>query len=722
MDDGTPGPRTPNLRTPDGATADGGAGAAAPSKADSAFAASRPRPPGPGDPLLVGPFRTVAVLADQGPCRVLLARSVHGRALTVKAVRPEYAGAEGVRARLRSLLGGPDAAGHPGIAEREGGGADEDPPWLAYAHRPGIGLAETVAAAGPLAEPALRALASGLLSALAAAHAADRTHLALTPSAVLLTAGGPVLPDFGGSVRSVLRSLGMPETEPTAFRAPETLTGSDPRPRPGPVADVYALGAVLLWAATGRHHQPGSGPRLHGVPSGLRPLIAGCLRDEPDRRPSAAWAARRLAPWAPSYGAWLPVPLLAEVLWRAEYAATAEPVLPTRRRPTAAATATAEPVDAPGARPTTRRHPARRRLLIAGGAAAVAAGGGGALWAAFAPDRPKWRFAAGDGLWEPVVADPDTGTVFAIDGSHRLYAVDASTGEGLWDRQGTRPPGRRFDHGMGRIVVSMDEDLLALDARLGTRLWIVPGLGTADVVCDGTRAFAFVHERDGETVNELSALDLTTGRVRWDARHAAAFADGATLHRGTLLYSTGPLVMCKDAATGRPRWQAYVEGLSDAAPVGSGDLVWTVSRNGDIFGLALADGSVRVRAASSGSGDLSGTSRPAVAGGVLVACTTAYEVCAVDVATGRPLWTVNTPHDADRSDGIQTSPLIHRNTVLTGTGGPTVLALDLHTGAERWRFVAPRPVDSSPARIGDLLYFGCFDRGLYAVDTRHGPE
>ncbi|MFE2140292.1 PQQ-binding-like beta-propeller repeat protein [Streptomyces sp. NPDC059456] len=90
--------------------------------------------------------------------------------------------------------------------------------------------------------------------------------------------------------------------------------------------------------------------------------------------------------------------------------------------------------------------------------------------------------------------------------------------------------------------------------------------------------------------------------------------------------------------------------------------------------------------------------------------------------TGRPRWTVNAPHEPDRSDGVQTSPLIHHGTVHTGSGGNTVLALDLATGREKWRFRAPRVVDSSPARIGDLLYFGCFDRGLYAVNAIHGPE
>ncbi|MFE2140291.1 PQQ-binding-like beta-propeller repeat protein [Streptomyces sp. NPDC059456] len=116
-------------------------------------------------------------------------------------------------------------------------------------------------------------------------------------------------------------------------------------------------------------------------------------------------------------------------------------------------------------------------------------GGGAALWSALAPDRPRRRFAARDGLWKPVVADRDTGTVFAVDGSYRMHALDAATGRSLWERQGQRPAGERFDHGRGRVVVCMDDDLVALDARLGTRLWTESGIGLADVVCDGAHAY-----------------------------------------------------------------------------------------------------------------------------------------------------------------------------------------------------------------------------------------
>ncbi|MFE1556545.1 PQQ-binding-like beta-propeller repeat protein [Streptomyces sp. NPDC058734] len=131
-------------------------------------------------------------------------------------------------------------------------------------------------------------------------------------------------------------------------------------------------------------------------------------------------------------------------------------------------------------------------------------------------------------------------------------------------------------------------------------------------------------------------------------------------------------------------------------------------------------GRTRVTGLTSGRGDIDGSSRPAFADGTVIVCTTAHEVCAVDAATGTSRWRVR-PDPHPDSDGIETTPLIHGGTVYTGTGGDAVVALDLRTGRERWRFRTPRAVDSSPALLDGLLFFGCFDGGLYAVDATHGP-
>jgi hypothetical protein len=51
-----------------------------------------------------------------------------------------------------------------------------------------------------------------------------------------------------------------------------------------------------------------------------------------------------------------------------------------------------------------------------------------------------------------------------------------------------------------------------------------------------------------------------------------------------------------------------------------------------------------------------------------------------------------------------------------------VVALDVATGGVVWTFPTPRPVTSSPAAPGGVVYFGSDDFNLYAVDAASGQE
>ncbi|MFD0359096.1 PQQ-binding-like beta-propeller repeat protein, partial [Streptomyces sp. NPDC127110] len=467
-----------------------------------------------------------------------------------------------------------------------------------------------------------------------------------------------------------------------------------------------------------------------GVPGPLRRLVAACLREDPAERPPAARAAARFADRLPAYGSWLPAPLLTEILWRAEWALAADAVLPTdRHRPSAPDGAEKGPGEPGGSGSATGDGPprgartSRRRVLAwaAGAGALAVAGGGTALWAA-AGDRPRWRYAAGSGLWRPVAVDARTRTVMAVDTEFGLHGVDAATGDRRWYRSGTAPPSSWLGcDGRGRVVLQANRMLVCLDAERGSVLWSHAEIQAAEAVCDARYAYVTITERGGEEVAQLIAYDLRDGARVWDVDWYGSSSPGATLHRDAVLVRLAGTDLCLDAATGQRRWSRSIDERTAASPVGGGDLAWVTTRSGDVFGLDLATGRTRVTGLTSGRGDIDGSSRPAFADGTVIVCTTAHEVCAVDAATGTSRWRVR-PDPHPGSDGIDTTPLIHDGTVYTGTGGDAVVALDLRTGRERWRFRTPRAVDSSPALLDGLLFFGCFDGGLYAVDATHGPD
>ncbi|WP_157247056.1 serine/threonine-protein kinase [Nonomuraea typhae] len=171
------------------------------------------------------------------------------------------------------------------------------PPYLVSEFVDGPSLRQAVRAGGPYRGDELRRLATGIATAVAAIHAAGVVHRDLKPDNVLLGPDGPRVIDFGIARvldQSATSTMGVAGTPP--YMAPEVFRGQ----RAGPPADVYAWGAVMVFAATARPPFEGptdaaviyahlhTEPDLSEVPPPLRGLVARALDKDPGRRPSAA--------------------------------------------------------------------------------------------------------------------------------------------------------------------------------------------------------------------------------------------------------------------------------------------------------------------------------------------------------------------------------------------------------------------------------------------------
>ncbi|MEL5960868.1 serine/threonine-protein kinase [Streptomyces sp. CLV115] len=280
-----------------------------------------------GEPLTIGAYRLLGRLGAGGMGRVYLGRSAGGRTVAVKVVHPHFALDEQFRARFRREV---DAARRIG-AQWTAPVLDADPdapiPWVATGYVAGPALSAAVAEHGPLPENAVRTLGAGLGEALAAVHGQGLIHRDVKPSNVLLALDGPRLIDFGiahaiGATAS-LTSTGVSVGSP-GYMAPEQIRGVDI----SGAADIFSLGAVLAYAATGTAPFLGDSsavllykvvheePELGELEGDLRELVAGCLAKEPEDRPTPMELARRLAPGGAAAlvaAGWLPGPLVREV-------------------------------------------------------------------------------------------------------------------------------------------------------------------------------------------------------------------------------------------------------------------------------------------------------------------------------------------------------------------------------------------------------------------------
>ncbi|MGW1777849.1 protein kinase domain-containing protein [Streptomyces sp. NPDC002143] len=332
------------------------------------------KPLRPEDPEQLGPYRLLARLGAGGMGRVYLARSSAGRTVAVKVIRPEMAEDKNFRIRFRREVAAAAAVGGVYTAPVVDAAPDDETPWLATVYVPGPTLAEAVAAHGPLPVETVLALGAGISEALIAVHAEGLVHRDLKPSNVLLAEDGPRVIDFG-----IVRARDGYELTGTGglfgsleYMCPEQATG-DPM---GPEGDVFCLGSVLAFAASG--HSPFSGAAVaallyqvvHGsadltrVPEPLDKIISLCHAKDPALRISPDRLSAACAPGGAEQvltNGWLPARVAAMV---ADHRAAARDLDHLARTPVPApvrANASAPPrasASAPAAAPAPTPAPA----------------------------------------------------------------------------------------------------------------------------------------------------------------------------------------------------------------------------------------------------------------------------------------------------------------------------------------------------------------------------
>ncbi|WP_026118685.1 WD40 repeat domain-containing serine/threonine protein kinase [Nocardiopsis salina] len=273
------------------------------------------------DPRRVGPYRIAAVIGSGAMGHVYLGLDARERPAAVKVVRPEYAYDPGFRAGFATELELARRVHGPGVPRVLAADARAEEPWLATEYVPGPSLQELVETAGPLPAPSALFAARATAGALAEVHGRGLAHLDLKPANVMAAPSGPLLIDFGiaRAVDSSHTADGNDETHiigSPGYMAPEASRGE----RPGPPADVFALGGILVWTLTGAgpfgdghpssvlYRSEHQDPDLSRVPQKWRGLLAACLDKDPERRPTSAEVLRTLGgpvDPAPAPSGWL---------------------------------------------------------------------------------------------------------------------------------------------------------------------------------------------------------------------------------------------------------------------------------------------------------------------------------------------------------------------------------------------------------------------------------
>ncbi|MGP4009809.1 outer membrane protein assembly factor BamB family protein [Streptomyces sp. 4N124] len=731
------------------------------------------------DPRRIGPFEVLGRLGAGGMGLVYLARSASGRRVAIKTVRTELAEDQLFRVRFtREVEAARAVSGFYTAAV-----VDADPraavPWLATAYVPAPSLEEIVNECGPMPAQAVRWLAAGVAEALQSIHGAGLVHRDLKPSNVLVVEDGPRVIDFGiaSGVSNTRLTMTNVAVGTPAYMSPEQA--KDSRSVTG-ASDVFSLGSMLVFAATGHAPFHGAnpvetvfmllreGPDLEGLPEELRPLIESCMQMEATGRPNPADLQAQLAPHLFGSGsddsgtasAWLPERAVSLIEARRNGRPPSKSTPGSGRSGGRAAVphppppphdpVVPAPVPAPVGAPDT--GPVR----LAGGAVPIGPGprvadaraaavkapppeaGLVASWSRPRPGVNGTEPAVGPAVPAPPPALPETaagwrpwrfrmsndvwGTPSVSDDlvyvtSFEVHALDVATGR---RRFKTRDVAWSMAVADGRIHASDGPTLYALDAREGADLWRL-----------STDAWVYSLKADRGTVitgtrgGGVQAWEASNGQKLWEITGAQTDFEspeaGPALYDGTVFVWQDARLRALDARTGDERWSYPI---GDAASCGGVPVRVAQAHDGFVYVCA----GTRVLAVDVTSGHVRWHfEAPAV-----FLCPPTF--VPGPAVTGGGVYLADylgTVYALDATDGrdrwrIATESRASIEPVLVAAGhvhvgsGKGLYTLDAVTGTPKWRFQAGGDIVGSPSVAEGRIHFGSTDHLLYTLKADDG--
>ncbi|WP_433854495.1 protein kinase domain-containing protein [Streptomyces kronopolitis] len=718
-----------------------------------------------GDPAEIGGYPLEARLGSGGMGTVFLARTSSGRPVAIKLIHPQFAADDEFRIRFRQEVAAARRVSGAFTAAVVDAAPEAEQPWMATTYIQGHTLARRIATKGPLSGAELRRLAIGLAEALRDIHRVGVVHRDLKPSNVVLSPEGPRVIDFGISravdqqtLTITGRVIGTPP-----FMSPEQL--QSPR-NVGPRSDVFSLGTLLAYAATGHGpfdadspyiaayqvvHQE---PSLEDVPMALRAVAESCLAKESHARPSAdellvllrdlptdlgqsdargvgAGRTRDMVTehhFAPPA---TPTPVTpAAVTTTAATPTAATP--PSATPPSAASTATSAGPDTGSADTSLGRRSRRRRrsVLAAAVAVAVAAIGGGVAALTAGGFGGSSGGDKGNSPAVPAAALPD--------GFEPWHKAVLGGRPDIPDELRCVARGDALFCGGGSVVATR------IRAGDGSRVWTAksPGVPTSGLhlvgaTDDTVLGYRFAaQDAPHDPPREVVAIDANKGRELWSVPSGAQ--SSAVTGRAQDAVVVGSDVVTVDAShsrfesrnahSGRVTWTSPFPAGRQCAPVPVGtQLVAMCAKNAEVDALAVRHPTLYpVDRASGTLGGPLAVNGPAVPVGVahgrLVLLhvhrkgtdLAGYDgVAQVDPASRKVTY-------SRLASTFAGTPGMADGTVYVSGQAGLVTALDPATGRKKWSRQTGVEGASGPAAGGDALYFSSATGRVVALSADHG--
>jgi len=216
---------------------------------------------------------------------------------------------------------------------------------------------------------------------------------------------------------------------------------------------------------------------------------------------------------------------------------------------------------------------------------------------------------------------------------------------------------------------------------------------------------------------------------------ASIWAQDAAMFRGNLLH-TGVYNGAGVPKFNAIKWKFHTGGRVIASPAVVDGVVYVGSTDGNFYAIDAGSGTVKWKFTTKAWE----VSSAAVDSGVVYFLSYDGNFYALDAASAQVKWKFKTDGERHYSathlhylqpvsekmpdpwDFYLSSPAVSNGAVYFGSSDGDVYALDVYSGALKWKFKTGDVVHSSPAIADGTLYIGSWDTYLYAIDAASGKE
>ncbi|MDA7742114.1 outer membrane protein assembly factor BamB [Francisellaceae bacterium] len=271
-------------------------------------------------------------------------------------------------------------------------------------------------------------------------------------------------------------------------------------------------------------------------------------------------------------------------------------------------------------------------------------------------------------------------------------------------------------------TVSYGGDVVATSIQNGRTIW----RSDLDVALGATPAVGQDEVFVGSIHGKLFALNKKTGKVNWSTVIASslfskpAYADGSVI-----VYTHDGTIAAFNAKTGKQQWTQNIVTSSlmltgNSTPLIQKGTVYVGFDNGELWAFNLKTGEKlwdKVVALPSGSAEVSRMvdiiSNPVIEDGVLYAGSYQGNLLAIDLASGRDIWT--------RKFSTYTNLAVNQGMIFITNAKGYVMALDKQSGQTIWeqKILKGRSV-TGPTVLGNYVIVADFEGYVHAFDRETG--